>query len=102
MALLKILDVLNNPKAIEIRKAAGVGVETQEMIYTNESFVFWGTGMGCEMKNLVSIRSMNESLFDGNCGGEAEEWERRLMVMASEVGIYWIEDGYVMDLVRCS
>ena len=69
MALLKILDVLNNPKAIEIWKAAEVGVETQGMIYTNESFVFWGTEMGCELKNLVSIRGMNESLFDGNCGG---------------------------------
>ena len=68
MALLKILDVLNNPKAIEIRKAAEVGVETREMIYTNESFVFWGTGL-VELKNLVSIRGMNESLFDGNCGG---------------------------------
>ena len=35
-------------------------------------------------------------------GGEGEEWERRYLIMESEVGIYWIVGGYVMELIRCS
>ena len=67
-----------------------------------EDDVFWGTEMGCELKNPVGVRGMNATLYDGKCGGEGEEWERRYLIMESEVGIYWIEDGHVMELIRCS
>ena len=69
--------------------------------YKIEDDVFWGTEMGCELKNPVNVRGMNATLYDGECGGEGEEWERRYLIMESEVGIYWIEDGYVMELIRC-
>ena len=36
----EMLNVSNNPKAIEMREAAGVKVETQEMISQIDSFVF--------------------------------------------------------------
>ena len=69
--------------------------------YKIEDDVFWGTEMGCELKNPVNVRGMNATLYDGECGGEGEEWERRYLIMESEVGIYWIEDGHVMELIRC-
>ena len=37
----EILNASNNPKAIEMREAAGVKVETQEMISSIDSSVFW-------------------------------------------------------------
>ena len=66
-----------------------------------EDDVFWGTEMGCALKNPVHVRGVNAMLYDGKCGGEGEEWERRYLIVESEVGIYWIEDGYVMELIRC-
>ena len=37
----EILNASNNPKTIEMREAAGVKVETQEMISSIDSSVFW-------------------------------------------------------------
>ena len=37
----EMLDAVNNPKAIEMREAAGVKVETQEMISSIDYSVFW-------------------------------------------------------------
>ena len=37
----EILNASNNPKAIEMREAAEVKVETQEMISSIDSSVFW-------------------------------------------------------------
>ena len=36
-----MLNASNNPKAIEMQKDAGVKVETQEMISSIDSSVFW-------------------------------------------------------------
>ena len=41
--------------------------------YKIEDDVFWGTEMGCELKNPVNVRGMNATLYDGECGGEGEE-----------------------------
>ena len=37
----EVLKASNNPEAIEMREAAGVKVETQEMISSIDSPVFW-------------------------------------------------------------
>ena len=60
--------------------------------YKIEDNVFWGTDMGCELRNPVRVRGMNATLYDGQCGGEGEEWEIRYLIMETEVGIYWIAD----------
>ena len=70
--------------------------------YRIEDDVFWGTEMVSALKNPVSVRGMNATLYDGECVGEGEEWERPYLIMESEFGIYWIEDGYVMEITRCS
>ena len=70
--------------------------------YKIEDNVFWGTEMGCKLKNPVSVRGMNATLYDGKCSGDGEEWEERYLIMESEIGVYWIQGGYVMELTRCS
>ena len=70
--------------------------------YKIEDDVFWGIEMGCALKNPVGVRGMYATLYDGQCGGEGEEWEIRYLIMETEIGIYWIADGYVMELIRCS
>ena len=58
--------------------------------------------MGCELKNPVSVGGMNATIHDGECGGEVEEWKKRFLIMEAEVGIYWIEGRFLMELIRCS
>ena len=70
--------------------------------YKIEDNVFWGTEMGCELKNPVSVRGINATLYDGKCSGEGKQWEGRYLIMESETGVYWIQSGYVIELTRCS
>ncbi len=56
---------------------------------------------GCRLSNPVSVRGMNAVLYDGKCSGEGSEWNKRVLLMAHDNGVFDIEDGYIRKLSRC-
>ena len=55
----------------------GIDGGPQKMKYN----VFCGTEVGCELKNSISVRVMNATLYDGEGGDESEGWEQRYLIM---------------------
>ena len=55
----EILNASNNPKAIEMREAAGVKVETQEMISSIDSSVFWEKDVPTTSAKIPCMFKMN-------------------------------------------
>ena len=62
---------------------------------------FFGLESVCELTNPVNIRDMNARLFDAVCTGEGEQYSYRLMLMKTEDGLIFAQDGFAFELISC-
>ncbi len=62
----------------------------------------FGVENRCELTEPVRIKGMNAILYNGICAGEGDEYSERIMLMKSDHGVYVIQDGLALDLIRCN
>ena len=70
------------------------------MVIRNNELI--GLEWACQLTEPVRVNGMNAVLYNGICAVEGTEYTERLMLMKSDHGVYLIQDGYALDLIRCN